>query len=178
MLARLVAITALLASTAASAQQLPSNYIGRFGGVTTEVCVVPVITPSSAYTAGNAVGPLIAFPNAFLSANTGVLQSVRLTSKSVQTAEFDVTFFSALPATVFTDYAAPAIVAADALLAQPPIKLINNNSGLGGTTYGLDSISRPVNEAGSTAYAVITTPGTPTFASATDLQLCASWLQD
>ena len=121
MLARLVAVTALLASTAASAQQLPPNYLGRVGGVTTEVCAVPVITPSSAYSAGNSVGGLITLPAAFLSTNSGILQAVRLTSKSAQTLEFDVTFFSALPSTTFTDKTAPAIVAADALLAQPPM---------------------------------------------------------
>jgi hypothetical protein len=90
-----------------------------------------------------------------------------------------VTFFSAQPATVFTDKAACSIAAADALLVQPTIKLTVASSGLGtGTTYGADGIGRPVNEAGSTAYAVITTTGTPTFASAADLQLCAAWLED
>ena len=179
MLARLVAITALLASTAASAQQLPPNYLGRVGGVTTEVCAVPVITPSSAYSAGNSVGGLITLPAAFLSTNSGILQSVRLTSKSAQTAEFDVTFFSAQPATVFTDNAAPSIAAADVALVQPPIKLTGASTGLGtGTTYGLDNIGRPVNEIGSSAYALITTTGTPTFASTSDVQLCAAWLED
>jgi hypothetical protein len=179
MLARLVAITALLASTAASAQQLPPNYLGRVGGVTTEVCAVPVITPSSAYTAGNSVGGLITLPAAFLSTNSGILQAVRLTSKSAQTVEFDIVFFSALPSTTFTDKTAPAIGAADVLLTQPPITLTNNYSGLGADTiYGADAIGRPVNEIGTSAYALITTPGTPTFASASDLQLCASWLQD
>ena len=104
---------------------------------------------------------------------------MRLTSKSAQTAEFDVTFFSAQPATVFTDKAAPSIAAADVALVQPPIKLTGASTGLGtGTTYGLDNIGRPINEVGSSAYALITTTGTPTLASASDLQLCAAWLED
>jgi hypothetical protein len=169
---------ALLLSTAAQAQQ-PPNYMGRVGGVTNEVCVTPAITASSAYTTGDVVGGLITLPSAFLSTNSGILQAVRLTSKSVQTAEFDVTFFSAVPATTFTDKTAPSIVAADVLLTQPPIKLTNNFSGLGThTVYGADGISRPINEVGASAYAVITTAGTPTFASASDLQLCASILDD
>ena len=94
----LACIAALLLSTAAQAQQLPPNYIGRAGGVTTEVCVTPAVT-AAAYSAGNVVGGLITLPAAFLSANAGVLQSIRLTSKSTQTAEFDVTFFSSLPST-------------------------------------------------------------------------------
>ena len=174
----LACIIALLLSPAAQAQQLPPNYVGRVGGVTNEVCVSPTVT-AGAYTAGNVVGGLITFPNAFLTANTGVLQSVRLTSKSVQTAEFDITFFSSLPATVFTDKTAPSIVAADVLLTQPPIMLTNNFSGLGThTVYGADGIGRAVNEVGSSAYALITTAGTPTFASTSDVQLCAAWLED
>ena len=177
----IAACVVLLATTSVHAQQ-PPNYMGRVGGVTREVCVTPTVS-TGAYTAGNVVGGLITLPSAFLSTNSGILQAVRLTFKSAQTAEFDVTFFSALPtgvpATEFGDKAAPAIVAADVLLAQPPIKLTNNYSGLGThTVYGADAISRPVNEVGASAYAVITTPGTPTFASASDLQLCAAWLED
>jgi hypothetical protein len=167
----------MLASPALA--QAPPNYMGRVGGVTKEVCVSPTVTASSAYTAGNAVGALITFPSAFLSANSGILHSVRLTSKSVQTAEFDVSFFSALPTTAFADKTAPAIAAADVALVQPPIKLTNNYSGLGThTVYGADGISRPVNTVGTSAYALIITTGTPTFTSASDIQLCASWLQD
>jgi hypothetical protein len=81
----LACIAALLLSTAAQAQQ-PPNYMGRVGGVTKEVCAVPTITASSAYSAGNSVGGLITLPGAFLSANSGVLQSVRLTSTSAQAA--------------------------------------------------------------------------------------------
>ena len=174
----IVAGFVLLATSSVRAQQLPSSYIGRFGGVTTEVCVTPIVT-AGAYTAGYVVGGLITLPGAFLSANSGVLQSVRLTSKSAQTAEFDVTFFSAQPATVFTDKAAPSIAAADVALVQPPIKLTGASTGLGtGTTYGADAISRPINEVGSSAYALITTTGTPTFASTSDVQLCAAWLED
>jgi hypothetical protein len=177
--ALLISMAAIaIGSAPAQSQQLPPNYIDRVGGVTNEVCVTPTVT-AGLYDAGNSVGGLITLPGAFLSANTGMLQSIRLTFKSVQTAEFDVTFFSALPATAFADHAAPAIAAADATRVQPTIKLINNFSGLGThTVYGSDSINRRVEEVGSSLYAVITTPGTPTFASTSDVQLCASISQD
>jgi hypothetical protein len=174
----LASLALLLLATAAQAQQLPSNYMGRTGAVTAEVCVTPIVT-AGAYVAGNVVGGLITFPNAFLTANAGELQSVRLTFKSVQTLEFDVTFFSALPATVFTDHAAPAIVAADALLVQPVIKLTNNYSGLGThTVIGADNLNRSIKQLGSSAYAVVTTTGAPTLASTSDMQLCAAWRQN
>jgi hypothetical protein len=92
-LTRAVACIVLLASTAASAQQLPPEYLGRVGGVDNEVCVSPTITSGSAYAASNSIGGLIVLPNSFLTANAGVLQSVQLTIKSTQTAEFDIVFF-------------------------------------------------------------------------------------
>lgn len=172
-------LLALMASANAQTLQLPPEYIGRTGGVTTEVCVTTTVTASSAYVTGNVVGGLITLPNAFLIANAGILQSVRVTSKSTQTAEFDVTFFSSIPSTTFTDKTAPAIAAADVALVQPAIKLTNNYSGLGThTVYGADNINRGVKQVGSSAYAVITVVGTPTFTSTSDVQLCASWRQD
>jgi hypothetical protein len=180
MMKKFLACIALLLSTSAHTQQLPPNYLGRVGGVDGEVCISPTVT-AGAYVAGNVVGGLITFPNAFLTADAGVLQSVRLTIKSTQTAEFDIVFFSALPSTTFADHAAPAIAAADVALVQPVIKLTNNFSALGtDTVYGADNIGRGIkmDGAGSTAFAVITTPNTPTLASTSDLQLCASWADD
>jgi hypothetical protein len=176
-------LSASLIGGTASAQQLPQmppDYMGRYGGVTQEVCTVLNVTPSSAYSAGNVVGGLIPLANVFLPSNSAVLQSIRLTSKSVQTAEFDVTLFSAQPvASTWTDKAAPAIAAGDVPLAQPPIKLTNNFSGLGThTVYGADNINRGVKQNAPSVYAVITTPGAPTFASASDLQLCTAWRLD
>ena len=174
----LAALLALFA-TAAQAQQLPPNYIGRSGAIGTEVCITPVVT-AGAYVAGQVVGGVIAFPNALLSSGTGRLQSVRLNFKSVQTLEFDVTIFTGQPTGAFTDHVAPAITASDALLAGPVIKLTKNYSGLGThTVYGTDNITRGVRSlAGTTVYAVVTSVGTPTLASTSDMQLCIAWSQD
>jgi hypothetical protein len=168
----------------ASAWAVTSNTgqgIGQVGGFSPEICQPLVVTISSAYTAGNEVGGLVTFPNAVHSnILTAVLESVRLTSKSVQTAEFDITPFTAQPvASTWTDKSAPSITGADILLAMPPIKLTNNFSGLGThTTYGQDAIGRVITLAASSFYAIVTTPGTPTFASTSDLQLCVGILQD
>ena len=177
----LAVITFMLLPAAANAQlkQLPSNYMGRVGGLTQEVCVTPSVTPAAAYTAGNIVGGLITLPNALLSANAAQLVSIRLTFKSAQISEFDVSLFSGLPVTVFTDKTAPAIVAADTLLVQPSLKLTNNYSGLGThTVYGADNINRGIVQSQPNVYAVVTTTGTPTFTTNSDVQLCASFLQN
>lgn len=149
-----------------------------------EVCVTPTVTAGSAYTTGNVVGGLIALPNMVRpNPGSGVLQAVRLTSKSNQSAsEFDVTFFSSQPtASTWTDKAAPAIAAGDVPLVQPPVKLPTTNAfiGLGThTVYGVGGILRPIKLAQKTLYAVITVVGTPTFPTTSDLQLCASVQQD
>jgi hypothetical protein len=175
----LATAAALFFATPAFAQQLPSNYMGRFSFVSQENCVIPTVTAGSAYGAGNVVGGLLTFPSAVLSAQTANLQSVRLSMKSVQTAEFDVTFLSGLPVTTFTDKTAPALAVGDFAIVQPTIKLTIPFSGLGThTVYGADNINRGIKAAQSSFYAVITTPGTPTFVSASDIQLCASWRLD
>jgi hypothetical protein len=150
------------------------------GGYTSETCVTPTVTASSAYTAGNEVGGLITFANAVGNIQTGILQAVRLNFKDAQTAEFDVTFFSSNPsASTWTDKSAPAINAADVFKVQPTIKLTNASSVLGThTNYGQDGIGRTISLGSTSFYAVVTTPGTPTFASANDMQLCASILRD
>lgn len=159
---------------------VPLNVNGTMTGASAEVCVTPTVTASLAYTSGNVVGGLITFANLLRTVQTGVLQSIRLTVLGTQTAEFDVTFFSSNPqATTWTDRTAPAIAAGDKPFAQPVIKLTNNFSGLGThTVYGADNISRSIKMASTSGYAVITVVGTPTFASTSDVQLCAAAIQD
>jgi hypothetical protein len=163
------------------------------GGWTQEACTglggntALVVTASSAYTAGNEVGPPLTLTFARRNApnNTGILQSVTLDSKSVQTAEFDVSFLIKAPTSpaVFVDKTTPAIAAADVFSVRGPVKLTNNFSGLGThTVYNTDQIARATalqpTEPNYTITAIITTPGTPTFTSTTDLQLCIGILQD
>lgn len=161
------------------------------GGWTDEACTgqgsntALVVTASSAYTANNEVGPLLALQFGRTAVGTpapsGILQSVTLTSKSVQTAEFDVSFFISLPTTTFTDKTTPSIAAGDVGLVRYPVKLTNNFSGLGThTIYNQDQIARAVRlpPGGGIIWAIITTTGTPTFTATTDLQLCVGMLKD
>jgi hypothetical protein len=149
------------------------------GGMTREVCLTPTVTASS-YTAGYVVGGLLNFTNAIGTLPTGILQSIRLDFKDAQTAEFDVTFFQANPsASTLSDHGAPVINAADVFKVLPTIKLTNYSSVLGThTVYGQDSVGRAINLGSTSLYAVVTTPGTPTLASTTDMQACVSVLGD
>jgi hypothetical protein len=181
---------ALLLSTALCIGAARADSPVTAGGWTDESCTgqgsntALVVTASSAYSANNEVGPLLALQFARLPpgpAQSGILQSVTLTSKSVQTAEFDVSFFISLPTTTFTDKTTPAIATADVSLVRYPVKLTNNFSGLGThTVYNQDQIARAVRlpPGGGTIWALITTPGTPTFTTTSDLQLCLGALKD
>lgn len=154
-------------------------------GQTLEACVPLVVTASSGYTAGNEVGQLIGLlklpaQQQYQGPWSGILESVRITSKSVQTAELDVTFFTGSPSnSTWTDKVTPSINLADVGLPKTVIKLTSTFSGLGThTLYWQDSIASAIIVNGATLYAVVTTPGTPTFNATSDLTLCATVLQD
>lgn len=156
------------------------------GAVSFGTCSWGALTASSAYTSGNVIGGKITITPAFLTAGSGILQSVRLTFADTQTAEFDIYQFSANPsATTWTDKTAPSIAAGDVTKVRPPIKLTGNDSGLGThTVYGADQLARAVSTGLSSGfpvtsdYFVIRTIGTPTFGSTTDATFCAAYLQD
>jgi len=167
---------------AASAQ--PVGPVITAGGITTEVCATPVVT-AGAYGSGNVVGGLLTvapFRPAVTGAPNqgGILQSIRVTLKTVQTAEFDVYQFSSNPtASTWTDKAAPAINVADVAKVLPPIKLTTPASGLGThTVYGSDAIARAKTGTTVNDYFVIVVVGTPTLGSTSDLQFCATYLVD
>jgi len=149
-------------------------------GVTEEVCTglgqiqAVTVTPLSAYASGDAVGGLIAIPAAFRA--SGILQSVRLNIKSVQTTEFDIYQFQSLPTAAFIDKTAPILMGNDIFLVRPPIQLTTAYSDFGSmTVYGMDAIVGA--RKGSTAdYFVIITRGTPTFATPLDVQFCVTYL--
>jgi hypothetical protein len=158
-----------------------SNAIGNNGANTTEVCVAPTVTASSAYTAGNEVGGLMTFAAAVNATGSGKVVSTRIDMKSVQTAEFDLFLFVANPSnSTWTDKSAPAINVADEVNVLAPIRHTTNSSGLGThTVYGQDGIWKDFKLAsGTSLYGILVTPGTPTFASTSDVQVCVTVEKD
>ena len=160
--------------------------VGTTGGLTREACVVPTVTSGSAYAAGNSLGGLLQLNPAFRAQaqgapdSGGVIQSVRIAFKDVQTAAFKAYEFTAQPSnSTWTDKATPAIAAGDVLLVRPPITISNNDSGLGTmTVYGADALARAHVGAGTIDYWVVVTTGTPTLGSTTDMQFCVTYLLD
>jgi len=154
------------------------NYVAK--NKTVEISVTPTITSSSAYAAKNIVGGLLTFANAFGTALSGRIESITLTSKSVQTAGFTVHLFKSNPTnTTWTDKTTPTINAADIPFYRGGYVLANPNSDLGTVTvYTLDASGKFVVASTTSLYVVLETTGTPTFASTTDLTLSIAISQD
>lgn len=145
---------------------IASNY-------TSNPLAVPTVTATT-YTANRAVGTLLTFSNAFDAAGSGVLLSIAIRMKTVQTAGFKLAVFNANPtATTITDNGAIAIAAADIAKLAGIFDLSNTYSSALGThtLYQLNNIGAVVAAgAGNTSlYGVLFTTGTPTFASTSDI---------
>jgi len=187
--------TVLAASTAAQATDtalvvaqspntpLPAgtNNLGNVGGKTVSVTVTPTVTASNAYGTNYVVGGLLTFANAFTSKGSGVIQSVTVTCKKVETSGFTFFPFNANPSnTTWTDAAVANINAADVSAMRNPIAL-SANSQLGTCTVlsavGLGQATAP----GSTSlYGVLIANGALTnqFGSTSDITVTVTVLQD
>lgn len=147
-----------------------------------EKVVTATVTGSTspAYAAGDLVGGVLTFADCLSVLKGGILNSIKLRSKSVQTAGFKLYLFSANPAaTTWTDNAAPNLNAADLPNLIGMYSLTGNDSGLGTMTiYSLDGIGSIIeNTASSNLYGVLVTTGTPTLVSTTDLSVSIGVVQ-
>ena len=156
------------------------NGIGNVGGKTVEVCVTPTITTSNAYGTNYVVGGVLSFANPFTSTGTGVLQSIVVDIRKVETSGFTIVPFISTPSnTGLVDANAANISSGDMFKVRGPISL-NANSQLGTmTTLSADAIAK--------AFA----PGSPSFSmvllanaaltnqfAAGDVEVCATVLSD
>jgi len=155
------------------------------GGVEDEVCTgrgeiqAITVTPLLAYTIGNAVGGLITVPVRFRAERSGILQSVRLNIKSLQTATFDIYQFQTRPTAPFLDRTTPILVGNDIFLVRPPIQLTTAYSDFGAmTVYGTDVITGARKIGTTPDYFLIIAKGTPIFATPFDVQLCATYVSN
>jgi hypothetical protein len=156
---------------------------GPAGGLIDEACTgsgqIPAITvtPASTYLSGDVIGGLITIPAMVNAGHSGILQSIRLNVRSVQTADFDVYQYVSAPTSTFTDRMNPFFNTADAFLVLPPIRLTDGDSGLGPmTVYGSDAITGARKPATQADWFVIITRGSATFTASTDVQFCAAYL--
>ena len=152
-------------------------------GRTGQPTATPTVTASSAYTAGNLVGGLMTFTNCFATGLTsGVLQSIVIRARSVQSATFKLYIFSQQPTnTTWTDKTAPNINVLDLPFLIDIFLFAAPDSGLGTMTiYTQDGLGKSIaNTAnGQNLWGLLVTTGTPTFASASDISVTLGLLQD
>ncbi len=149
-------------------------------GQSVEIAVAVAVT-AAAYTAGNVMGGVIAFPGALRSPSlSGILNSVRVSDKKANSDARELWLFNANPAgSTFTDKAAPAIAAVDIPKIIGRYVLGAPNSALGThASYQLDGIGKVIQAAATTLYGVLLTQGAPTPASTSDIAVAIGVVQD
>lgn len=145
-----------------------SAAIGSIIGRTSNPSITPTIT-AGAYTAGFEIGGLMTF--AVGGAGSGILESITVTCKSVQTTSLYLNIFDVNPtSSTWTDHTAPAINSADTFSLMASYLLGSPYSGLGThTVWSLDAIGASF--VGPNLYGVLVAVSTPTFASTTDIRV-------
>lgn len=163
-----------------------TNNIGNVGGKTVAVTATPTVTTANAYGINFVVGGLLTFPNAFTAKGSGIIQSVTVTCKRIETMGFTMFFFAGNPSnTTWTNAAVANINAADINLVRGPITLapsvMNSSNALGTMTvssaFGLGLAMSP----GVTSlYGVLLSNGSLTnnFTSTSDISVTVTVLQD
>lgn len=155
------------------------------GGSTHTCEVTPVVSSGVAYTAGDQVGGLITLAGAAGNIyRTATLLDVVVIDKSKQNAALTVILFDELPTVVSADNdpidvsdaeMADKAKATFPLAAADYTSLANNSIADRGLAYARAITSRSQN---GNLYALITTSGTPTYTSTSDLVLSFTFAQD
>jgi hypothetical protein len=158
-----------------------TNNIGNVGGKTVSVTVTPTVTASNSYGTNYVVGGLLTFANALTATGSGIIQSVSVTCKKVETSGFTLTFFKSNPSnTTWTDAAAAAINASDVSALKTTVPL-TASSVLGTCTIlSADGLGIAASPGATSVYAVLTSNASLTnqFGSTSDITVTITILQD
>jgi hypothetical protein len=137
---------------------------------------------TSAYTSGDNVGGKVTLSDVCRGQmGSGLIQSVVITSKSIQTATFDVVFFNADPSgSTFTDNVAQAIVDADLSKIIGVAQCTTVVALAAESIHQATGLALPFALSGgaTTLYAAIIVRGTPTLGSTSDIWISVRVLQD
>lgn len=126
------------------------------GGKTVKVSTTPTVTATNSYGANYVVGGLQTFTNAFTATGSGIIQSIKINMKKVESSGFTMILFDANPSnTTWTDAAAAAINAADVAKVKAVVAL-NAYSGLGThTALYADGLGIAINAGATSLYGVL-----------------------
>lgn len=164
---------------------LKNIYNALISGITTNktkaVSVTPPVTAANAYGINYVVGGLLTFPNAFTATGSGILQSVYVNMKKVETSGFTFIPFSANPVnSTFTDAAVCNINAADFDKVRGPISLGQSNAMGTHTIAAGIGLGEALSPGGTTLYGVLLANAALTnqFSSTGDVSVTVAVLQD
>ncbi|EGF93108.1 hypothetical protein ABI_15480 [Asticcacaulis biprosthecium C19] len=148
---------------------------GRVKGFT----VAPPVT-AGAYAAGEVVGGKLTFTAVMGALFSGVIQSIRVNAKTVQSTGLKLYLFRDDPtSSTFTNNEAPVIHANDFAKLIGVFTLGAPDSGMGvHTIWELQNIGRAVAAVTSNLYGVLICTGTPTLGSVSDISVTVNTLTD
>jgi len=170
-------------SAAGSVSVVPASDVGGISSVT----VSPAITSIIPYVTGNQVGGLMTFSSAVNSITySGVIDSIVIKSKSIQTSGFNLYLFKTNPtSSTWTDKITPAINASDIPYLIGVYSFdATDDSGLGtitlyqsSSTLGNGNSPKAIVLTSSNLYGVLVATGTPTFNSTSDISVTVNILK-
>lgn len=143
---------------------------------TRRVSVTPT-TSATTYAAGDVIGGLLSFSNAFSDTfKRGRIVAVAIVDDAGQTASYDLFFFRSLPAGTYTNDLAFAPSEADLALCSPVINLSSSNRFAAGarSITSLSSLDSFVESTTDTLYAVLVDRTGRTGASTSDITVSVS----
>lgn len=143
---------------------------------TRRVSVSPTVT-AGAYTAGDIVGGLLEFSNAFSDTyKKGRIKSVAIADKADQSATYDLVFFKSVPAGTYTDNAAFDPSDADLQLIEPIVQISSSNrfAFTDNCVTSIASLDHFVSSNVDTLYAVLIDRTGRTGASTSDITVSVS----
>ena len=129
--------------------------------------VTPTVTASSAYTANDVIGGLLAFGGL----RDGTLQSITVCDGAAQAVDYLLVLFESAPGTIddadtfdLGDADLAKIIYQDSLTSSSNRQAFTDNS-----YHYIYGLSVPLSSAGGTVYGFLITPGTPTYAGTSDI---------
>jgi len=147
-----------------------------------EVCVTPTVTASNAYGINYVVGGLLTFTGPFPSSGSGVIQSIYVNIKDVESSGFTFVPLTGSPTGgSYTDATVAAIPTADKFLPRGTI-VLSASSALGTqTTLVATGLGQALNAGSPSFYGLLLANAalTNNFAGTADVQVCADvvWFQ-
>ena len=132
------------------------NTLGNLGGITKQITVNPTVTASNSYGVNYVVGGLLTFSNSFTTTGSGIIQSIKVNMKKIETSGFMLVLFDSNPSnSTWTDAAVANINAADVAKVKAVVSLTSTNILGTHTCLYADGLGIAVNAGGTTLYGVL-----------------------